>query len=112
MTPHNLYFSLSPPSLPHLDEDGDLGQVGPPGALGEALEAGCGSVGPVDGGEEGHGYPSSHDGQPHGGTHQRRVPACADRAGTEGVDNSQEAVYTDAGEEEHAAIDVGDEGRS
>lgn len=98
--------------MTYLDKNGDFGKVGPPGALGEALKA-CGScVCAVNGGEEGHRYPSSYDGQPHSGTHQRRIPTCADRARTERVDNRQEAVYTDAGEEEHAAVDVGDEGCS
>lgn len=99
-------------SLTHLDEDGDFGQVGLPGALGEALKACGGSVCAVNGGEEGHGYSSSYDGQPHGGTHQRRVPARADGAGAERVDYRQEAVHADASEEEHAAVDVGDEGGS
>lgn len=98
--------------LTHLDEDGDFGQIGPPGALGEALKARGGSVCAVNGGEEGHWYPSTYDGQPHGGTHQRRVPARADGAGAERVDYRQEAVYADAGEKEHAAVDVGDEGCS
>lgn len=100
------------PVLPHLDEDGDFGQVRPPGALGEALKARGGSVCAVDGGEEGHWYSSAHDGQPHGSAHQRRVPARPDGAGAERVDYRQEAVYADAGEEEHAAVDVGDEGCS
>lgn len=99
-------------SLTHLDEDGDFGQVGLPGALGETLKTGGGSVCAVNGREEGHGYSSSDDGQPHGGTHQRRVPARADGAWAERVDYRQEAVYADAGEEEHAAVDVGDEGCS
>ena len=98
--------------ITHLDEDGDFGQVSPPGALGEALETRGGSVCAVDGGKEGHRYPAAYDGQPHGGTHQRRVPAGADGAGAERVDYRQEAVHTDAGQEEHAAIDVGDEGCS
>jgi len=96
----------------YLNEDGDFGQVGLPGALGKALEARGGSVFAVDGGKEGHWYPSAHDGQPHGHTHQRRIPARADGARAEWVNYRQEAVHTDAGEEEHAAIDVGDEGRS
>lgn len=102
------YQSVSP----HLDEDGDLRQVGLPGVLGKALEACGGFVSAVDGGEEGHRYASSHDGQPYGGTHERRVPPCANGARAERIDYRQEAVYTDAGEEEHAAIDVGNEGRS
>lgn len=40
--------------LTHLNEDGDFGQVGPPGALGEALKACGGSGCAVNGGEEGH----------------------------------------------------------
>ena len=96
----------------HLYEDGDFGQVVLPGFLGEALEAGGGAVGPVDGGEEGDGYPTAHDGQPHGGAHHRGVAARADGARTEGVHDGQEAVHADAGEEEHAAVDVGDEGRA
>lgn len=98
--------------MTYLNKDGDFGQVGPPGALRKALKAcGC-SVCAVDGGEEGHRYSSSYDGQPHSSTHQRCIPACADGAWAERVDYCQEAVHTDAGEEEHAAIDVGDESRS
>lgn len=96
----------------HLDEDGDFGQVGLPGALGEALEAGGGFVVAVNGGEEGHRYSSSDDGEPHAGTHQRCVLARADGARAERVDDCQEAVHADAGEEEHAAVDISDEGRS
>lgn len=107
-----MYVSLCDYQALHLDEDGDFGKVRPPGTLGEPLEAGCGSVCAVDGGEKGHWYPSAHNGQPHGGTHQRRVPTCANRTGAERVDYCQEAVYANTGEEEHAAIDVGDEGCS
>lgn len=96
----------------YLDEYGDFGQVGFPGFLGEALKACCGSGGAVDGGEESDRYSSTHYGQPHSGTHQGCVSASADGAGSERVDNSQEAVNADAGEEEHAAVDVGDECRS
>lgn len=96
----------------YLNEYGNFGQVGLPGFLGEAFKARRGSGGAVDGGEESDRYTSAHDGQPHGGAHQRRVSAGADGAGSERVDDGQEAVDADAGEEEHAAVDVGDEGRS
>lgn len=96
----------------YLDEYGDFGQVGLPGFLGEAFKACCGSGGAVDGGEESNRYPSTYNGQPHSGTHQGCVSTSADGAGSERVDNGQEAVNADAGEEEHAAVDVGDEGCS
>lgn len=99
-------------TITYLNEYGDFRQVGPPRVLREAFKACRGSSCAVNGGEEGDGYPSAYDGQPHSGTHQRCVPACADRAGAERVDDGQEAVDADAGKEEHAAIDVGDERRS
>ncbi len=104
------YQSMSP--LTHFNEDGDFGQIGLPGALGEALKACGGSVCAVNGGEEGHWYSSPYNGQPHRGTHQCRVSACSDGAGAERVDYCQEAIYADAGEKEHAAVNVGDEGCS
>lgn len=96
----------------HLDKNGDFRQVGLPGVLGKALEACGGFVSAVDGREEGHRNASSHDGEPHGGAHQCRVPPRPDAAWTERIDYRQEAVHADAGEEEHAAIDVSDEGCS
>lgn len=94
-----------------LNEDRDLGQVCPPGWLGEALKAGGASVGHIGGGEERNRDPTSQDKQPDPGTHNPGIAPGSYGTRTERVDDGQEAVHTDAGKEEHAAVDIGEKGR-
>lgn len=96
----------------YLNEDGDFRQICLPGFFWKAFKACSGSVFAVDGREESHRYSSTHNGQPYSSTNHCCVPASADGARAERIHYGQEAVYIDASEEKHAAIDVGDEGCS
>lgn len=96
----------------HLDEYGDLGQVGFPDPFGEPFEAGGAGVGHVGGGEERGRDSTAEDQDPNASTDDGRVPPGADGAGAEGVHDGQEAIHADAGEEQHAPVDVGEERRA